>query len=166
MYDDVIKWKHFPRNWPFVRGIHRSPVNSPHKDRWHWDLMFSLIYAWINEWVNNREGGDLRRHRAHYDAIVMNLRKVGRLSCLYSQSLSANIILIKPDSFHNWNFHNLITTLNRSKLRMMVVISVIFFAAPQCCLNSNYAADHLFVDVQVDDRKFNIKNLSLSDHLV
>ena len=29
--DDVIKWKYFPRYWPFVRGIHRSPVNSPHK---------------------------------------------------------------------------------------------------------------------------------------
>ena len=28
-HDDVIKWKHFPRYWPFVRGIHRSPVNSP-----------------------------------------------------------------------------------------------------------------------------------------
>ena len=23
-HDDVIKWKHIPRNWPFVRGIHRS----------------------------------------------------------------------------------------------------------------------------------------------
>ena len=29
--DDVIKWKHFPRYWPFVQGIHRAPVNSPHK---------------------------------------------------------------------------------------------------------------------------------------
>ena len=28
-HDDVIKWKHFPRYWPFVRRIHRSPVNSP-----------------------------------------------------------------------------------------------------------------------------------------
>ena len=28
---DVIKWKHFPRYWPYVRGIHRSPANSPHK---------------------------------------------------------------------------------------------------------------------------------------
>ena len=28
-YDDVIKWKHFPRYWPFVRGIHRSLVDSP-----------------------------------------------------------------------------------------------------------------------------------------
>ena len=24
VHDDVIKCKHFPRNWPFVRGIHRS----------------------------------------------------------------------------------------------------------------------------------------------
>ena len=23
-YDDVIKWKHFPHYWPFMRGIHRS----------------------------------------------------------------------------------------------------------------------------------------------
>ena len=23
-HDDVIKWKHFPRYWPFMRGIHRS----------------------------------------------------------------------------------------------------------------------------------------------
>ena len=30
-HDDVTKWKHFPRYWPFVRGIHRSPVNCPHK---------------------------------------------------------------------------------------------------------------------------------------
>ena len=43
IHDDVIKWKHFPRHWPFVRGIHRSPVNSPHKSHWHGALMFSLI---------------------------------------------------------------------------------------------------------------------------
>ena len=59
-HDDVIKWKHFPRYWPFVRGIHRSPVNSPHKGQWHGALVFSLICIWINDWVNNREAGDLR----------------------------------------------------------------------------------------------------------
>ena len=61
IHDDVIKWKHFPRYWPFVRGIHRSPVNSPHKGQWRGALMFSLICLWINGWVNNREAGDLRR---------------------------------------------------------------------------------------------------------
>ena len=44
-HDDVIKWKHFPR--------------------------YSLIWAWMNGWVNNREAGDLRRNRVHYDVIVM-----------------------------------------------------------------------------------------------
>ena len=48
-HDDVIKWKYFPRNWPFVRGIHRSQVNSPHKGQWHGALMFSLICVWIND---------------------------------------------------------------------------------------------------------------------
>ena len=70
-HDDVIKWKHFPRYWPFVRGIHRSPLNSPHKGQWHGALMVSLICVWINDWVNNREAGDLRRYRAHYNVIVM-----------------------------------------------------------------------------------------------
>ena len=71
LHDDVIKWKHFPRNWPFVREIHRSPVNFPYKGQWRGALMFSLIYAWMNDWVNNREAGDLRRQHGHYDVIVM-----------------------------------------------------------------------------------------------
>ena len=70
-HDDVIKWKHFPRYWPFVRGIHRSPVNSPHKGQWRGALMFSFICVWINAWANNRKAGDLRRYRAHYDVTVM-----------------------------------------------------------------------------------------------
>ena len=65
-HDDVIKWKLFQRYWPFVRGIHRSPVNYPHKGQWRGALMFSLIDAWINDWVNNGEAGDLRRYPAHY----------------------------------------------------------------------------------------------------
>ena len=71
IHDDVIKWKHFPRYWPFVRGSHRSPVNSPHKGQWHGALMFSVICAWIKYWVNNRETGDFRRHRIHYNVTVM-----------------------------------------------------------------------------------------------
>ena len=70
-HDDVIKWKRFPRFWPFVRGIHRSPVNSPHQGQWRGTLMFSLICVWINGSVNSRKAGDLRRYRAHYDIIVM-----------------------------------------------------------------------------------------------
>ena len=36
-----------------------------------WSFDDSLIWAWINTWVNNREAGDLRCYRAHYDVIVM-----------------------------------------------------------------------------------------------
>ena len=71
IHDDVIKWKKNPRYWPFVRGIHRSPVNSPHKGQWRGLLMFSFICTWIDGWVNNGEAGGLRRYRAHYDVIVM-----------------------------------------------------------------------------------------------
>ena len=69
-HDDVIRWKHFLRYWPFVRGIHRSPVNSPHKGQWRWALMFCLICASINGWVRNGEAGDLRRHRTHYVMMI------------------------------------------------------------------------------------------------
>ena len=69
--DHVIKWKHFPRYCPFVRGIHWSPVNSPHKGQWRGALVFSLICASINGSVNNGEVGDLKHHRAHYDVTVM-----------------------------------------------------------------------------------------------
>ena len=76
IHDDVIKWKPFLRCWPFVRGIHVSPVNSPYKGQWRGALMFSLICVWINGWVNNREAGDLRRYRAHCDVIVMLLFRI------------------------------------------------------------------------------------------
>ena len=52
-------------------GIHRSPVNSPYKGQWRGALMFSLICAWTNGWINNGDTGDLRYHRAHYDVTVM-----------------------------------------------------------------------------------------------
>ena len=61
----------FSRYWPFVRVIHRSPVNSPHKGRWRGALVLSLICAWLNDWVNNYEARDLRCNRAHYDVTVM-----------------------------------------------------------------------------------------------
>ena len=79
-HDDVIKWKDFPRYWPFVWGIHRSLVNSPNKSQCHRALIFYLICAWINGSVNNRETGEFRRYRAHYNVTVMHLW-VFRLTC-------------------------------------------------------------------------------------
>ena len=47
------------------------PGEFPAQRQWRGALMFSLICVWINDWVNNREAGDLRRYRAHYDVIAM-----------------------------------------------------------------------------------------------
>ena len=74
----------------FVRGIHRSPVNSPHKGHWRGALMFSLICAWNNSWANNGDAGDLRRHGAHYVVIVMPKLKI---SSQYEIDLQ---------NFHTW----------------------------------------------------------------
>ena len=41
--------------------------------------MFSLICAWINGWVNNREAGDLRRQGAHYDVTVMEDQDIDQI---------------------------------------------------------------------------------------
>ena len=71
IHDDVIKLKHFPRYWPFMRGIHRSQVNSPHKGQWRGAFIFSLIFTWTNGWVNNRYAVDLRRYLAHYDVTLI-----------------------------------------------------------------------------------------------
>ena len=62
----------FPRYWFFVRGIHQWPVvDSPRKGKWRGAMMFSLICSWTNNWANNRDAGDLRRHRTDYDVIEM-----------------------------------------------------------------------------------------------
>ena len=51
-------WRHqmetFTALLALCAGIHRSPVNSPHKGQWRGGLIFSLIYAWTNGWINNR----------------------------------------------------------------------------------------------------------------
>ena len=39
-------------------------------------LVSSLICAWINGWIHNREAGDLRRYRAHYDLTVMRTSEI------------------------------------------------------------------------------------------
>ena len=75
-HDDVIKWKHFPRYWPFVRGIHRSPVNSPHKGQWrdircfffHLRLNKRLSKLWWDWWFETPSRSLWR----HYNALAIS----------------------------------------------------------------------------------------------
>ena len=99
-------------------------VNSLHKGQWRGALMFSLICVWINDWISNREAGDLRRYRAHYDVIVMVM-----IWCLFrrcqfvlmyrqldpylSSNISSSNIFEEKTSSAIKNFYHLFSTLYR-----------------------------------------------------
>ena len=96
-HDDVIKWKHFPRYWPFVReftGPGEFPAQRPvtrsldvffdlrlnkrlSKQSWGWWFETLPRPLWrhsngLNQQLSKKlDAGDLRRHRADYDVIVM-----------------------------------------------------------------------------------------------
>ena len=134
VHDDVIKWKHIPRYWPFLRGIHRSPVNSPHKGQWRGPLMFTLVCVWINDWVNNREAVDLRCYRTHYDVTLMLCLIYARL---FPADTSRNNDVIITDCLVGfvWNFildvDNFLTLQHVSTV--YVTISCLHCKIPGCC---------------------------------
>ena len=78
-------WRHqmetFSALLVFCAGNSPITVNSPHKGQWRGALMLSLICAWTNSWANNRDAGVLRRHGAHYDAIVMSWARPVNVMC-------------------------------------------------------------------------------------
>ena len=102
IHDDVIKWKHFPRYWPFVRGIYRSLVNSPHKGQGRGALMFSLVWAWTNDYLNNRDAGDLRGHSAHYNVIVIYHCTCNGIEIM---SLTTNYTDMSVSDTHHWKMY-------------------------------------------------------------
>ena len=76
MYNSVSWWRHQMETFSVLLAIcaGNSLVTGEfraHKGQWREALMFSLIWVWINGWVNSHEAGYLRRHRAHYDVTVM-----------------------------------------------------------------------------------------------
>ena len=90
-----------------VRGIHRWPLNSPRKGQWRGALIFSLINALKSGWANNRDAGDLRRHRAHDDVIAMNKDLTLSPACLsliwYFYTTTGNVWIIP--SFWGYVLH-------------------------------------------------------------
>ena len=79
-------------------------------------LMFSLICARINGWVNNREAGDLRRYQAHCDVIVMilsyllgaKLLRVVMLTWGTLKQITVQMSKNPNDSIHRNAFENII----------------------------------------------------------
>ena len=96
-HDDIVKRKHFPCYWPFVRGIHRSPVNSPHKGQWRGVLVF--FYLRLNKQLSKQsrrrcfwpQKRSLWRHYNVFDAL-----------CESAKTASADTS-IQMDIFERWN---------------------------------------------------------------
>ena len=65
------KYQYFVMRW-YSRTMYWWPVDSPHKGQRRGALIFSLIFPWTNGCANNRDAGDLRSYRAHYNVAVMN----------------------------------------------------------------------------------------------
>ena len=51
--------------WPFVKGIHWSPVDPPHNGPVTQSSMFSLMLPQTNCWTNSQVASDLRCHDTH-----------------------------------------------------------------------------------------------------
>ena len=71
-HDDVIRWKYFPRYWPFCGEFtgHRWILLTKASDAELWYFLWSAPAT--NGWVNNRSTCDLRRHRTQHDIIAMD----------------------------------------------------------------------------------------------
>ena len=59
-----------------------GPLGGEITGQWRGDLMFSLICAWTNGWVNNRDAGDFRRHWVRYEVTVMDAQHIGSLGVI------------------------------------------------------------------------------------
>ena len=152
----VIKRKHFPSYWPFVRDIYWSPVNAPHKGQWHGALMFSLICTWTNDWANTQDTGDLRHHHAQYNVTVM----ISMLNCTWN-----NIVWEITEKMATCCFTKLIYFLWRQPMlnpffqwmamiiqfsmvysvcshSFQVVLTIIIREIWQLCRRSNYKFNH------------------------
>ena len=103
-------WRHqmetFSALLAICAGNSPAPGEFPAKGQWGGALMFSLIYVWINGWVNNRKAGDLRRYRAHYDVTVMN-EKILNLHCWLEHHSELYVCLcLKPLVLYCHLIHN------------------------------------------------------------
>ena len=120
-HDHVIRWKHFPRYWPFVRGIHRSPVNSPHKGQWRGALMilFDLrlnkrlskqSWSWWFETLSrplwlHRNGNFRNRWVSKVYVFCRNIKEIADLSG--KQKIPSNLYSTTMEPCIVWEFPSL-----------------------------------------------------------
>ena len=82
-------WRHQMETFSPLLGIcaGNSPVPGkfPAQKPVTRNFDFFFICARMNCWINNRESGDLRRHRAHHNVIVMTTKNYGTYLLTHDQ---------------------------------------------------------------------------------
>ena len=96
-FPQVTWWRHqvetFSALLALCEGNHRSPVDSPRKGQLRGKLMLPLFFCtWTHIWANNRDTGELRRHRTHYNVTVISCFPLFRVEPLEKQLVSIRIV--------------------------------------------------------------------------
>ena len=70
-HHDAIIWNHFLHYWPFVKGIHQSLVDSPHKGASNVECScaFYLLLTWTSYWTNSHVTADLAHHNINITSL-------------------------------------------------------------------------------------------------
>ena len=94
IHDESLTWKTFRVTGPLCGEFtdHRRIPRSKASGVELWCFLWSAL--WINSWENNREAGDLRRHRAHYDVIVI-LRVVDQICSFHYLQICSKYLHLK-----------------------------------------------------------------------
>ena len=117
VHDNVTKWKHFSALLALCAG--NSPVTGEFSSQRPVTRSFAAFFncAWINGWVNNREAGDLRRNRAHYDVTVMLLHHFGQPWNDRPISVAADVLVpYKRQAISNHSI-NVFVTVNATQTK-------------------------------------------------
>ena len=138
----IVEWfrlwyyRHAGRPWwrhpmkAFSASLALCAGNSPASDKGQWRraLMFPFIFAWTNSWACNRETGDLRRHRSHYDATVM-LSMVKVLRWVYGEQwfICTNLCMNHECLSSNYKFLHISIMFSSTKIYLLYLYYTNFF---------------------------------------
>ena len=109
-HDDVINWEHFPRYWPFVRGTHRSSVNSPQRPVTRsfdvfFDLSKQLSIQWWGWWFETLSRPLWRHRNEKYKLVFMISHHCGSCWLITECQRSGGWFNIKKPSYQYRKSH-------------------------------------------------------------
>ena len=127
-------WRHQMETFSALLALYAGnspvPVNSSHKGQWRGALMDSLIFVWINDWVNNRQAGDLRRHCGHdytvwlhvfvYDKIMIWLLSIYCMTPMPLPDIGSPIffcVILGRSLAHDGTLWSIVTRINCNDTR-------------------------------------------------